>query len=58
MEGKEKDMDGMYLARLKSIRGFLFYVSSTYQYMNPYLKGLNITFDSWRPHRDEEGYKF
>jgi hypothetical protein len=25
--------------------------------MIPYLKGLHLTIDSWRPHRDEDGWR-
>jgi hypothetical protein len=39
------------------IRGFLIYVSRTYKAMVPYLKGLHLTLDSWRPNRDEEGWR-
>jgi hypothetical protein len=39
------------------IRGFLIYVSRTYKSMVPYLKGLHLTLDFWRPNRDEEGWR-
>ena len=39
------------------IRGFLIYVSRTYRAMVPYLKGLHLTLDFWRPGRDEEGWR-
>ena len=39
------------------IRGFLIYVSRTYKAMVPYLKGLHLTLDFWRPGRDEEGWR-
>jgi hypothetical protein len=39
------------------IRGFLIYVSRTYKSMVPYLKGLHLTLDFWRPDRDEEGWR-
>ena len=42
---------------LERIRGFLIYVSRTYRWMVPYLKGLHLTIDSWREDRDEEGYR-
>ena len=38
-------------------RGFLVYLSRTYPSIVPYLKGLHLTIDSWRPLRDEEGWK-
>ena len=40
---------------MESIRGFLLYVSSTYRYMTPYMKGVYLTLDSWIPFRYEEG---
>lgn len=43
--------------RLEQIRGFLIYVSRTYPWMPPYLKGLHLTIDSWRPGRDKQGFK-
>jgi hypothetical protein len=43
--------------RLLQIRGFLVYVSRAYPWMPPYLKGLHLTIDSWRPGRGKDGYK-
>jgi hypothetical protein len=43
---------------LQSIRGFLVYVARTYQMMVPYLKGIHNTIDSWRPGRNEDGWKY
>ena len=48
---------GMSRERMDSIRGFLVYVSSTYKYMTPYLKGVNLTLDSWIPFRDKERWR-
>ena len=45
------------LARLLQIRGFLMYVVRTYPWINPYMKGLHLTIDSWRPHRGLDGFK-
>ena len=44
-------------ADLLSWRGFLIYVSRTYHMMKPYLKGLHLTVDSWRPARGADGWK-
>ena len=55
MEDKEEgslDRDNM-----ESIRGFLVYVAKMYRDMNPYLKGLHLTLDSWRPFRGNGGCK-
>ena len=38
-------------------RGFLVYVTRTYPSMVPYLKGIHLTLDSWRPQRDADGWK-
>jgi hypothetical protein len=38
-------------------RGFLVYVSRTYPSMVPYLRGVHLTLDSWRPWRKEDGWK-
>ena len=43
--------------RLESCRGFLVYVSNTYRAMIPYLKGIHLTVDSWRPDRDDDGWR-
>jgi hypothetical protein len=42
---------------LERIRGYLTYVSRTYRWMVPYLKGIHLTIDSWREDRDTEGYR-
>ena len=54
MESSEKD--GMDNSKMESIRGLLVYMSRTYWDMNPYLKGLHLTLDSWIPLRDKEGW--
>jgi hypothetical protein len=33
------------------------YVSMTYTSLIPYLKGIYLTLNSWRPDRDKEGWK-
>jgi len=45
------------LHRLLQIRGFLIYVVRTYKWLNPYIKGLHLTIDSWRPGRAANGFK-
>jgi hypothetical protein len=42
---------------LESYRDFLIYISRTYPSITPYLKGIHLTLDSWRPWRDDEGWK-
>jgi hypothetical protein len=46
------------LQRLLEIRGFLMYVVRTYPWLNPYIKGLHLTVDSWQPRRAEDGLKW
>jgi hypothetical protein len=43
---------------LERIRGFLIYVARTYPSMVPFLKGVHLTLDSWRPGRDADGWRF
>ena len=49
--------EGLPYQDLLSCRGFLIYISRTYRPFKPYLRGLHKTIDSWRPYRDEEGWK-
>ncbi len=48
------------LQRLLETRGFLMYVVRTYTWLNPYIKGLHLMVDSWRPGRAEaeDGFKW
>ena len=58
-----RELDGMLardllpLQRLLEIRGFLIYVVRTYPWLNPYIKGLHLTVDSWRPGQEASGFK-
>ena len=45
------------LARLLQIRGFLMYVVRTYPWINPYMKGLHLTINSWRPFCGPDSFK-
>jgi len=42
---------------LEKYRGYLVYISRTYPVMTPYLKGVHLTLDSWRPWRKDDGWK-
>lgn len=42
---------------LESHRGFLIYLVRTYPAINPYLKGIHLTLDSWRPWRKDDGWR-
>ena len=39
------------------IRGFLMYVVWTYPWLNPYMKGMHLTIDSWQAGHAEDGFK-
>jgi hypothetical protein len=49
--------DHLPLARLLQVRGLFMYVVWTYPWINPYMKGLHLTLDSWRPFRGADGFK-
>lgn len=42
---------------LESYRGYLIYIGRTYPAIVPYLKGIHLTLDSWRPWRAEDSWK-
>ena len=42
---------------LERKRGFLVHLSMTFSSLVPFLKGLHLTIDSWRPLRNEDGWK-
>jgi hypothetical protein len=42
---------------LESYSGFLIYICRTYPAINPYLKGIHLTLDSWRPWCSEDFWK-
>jgi hypothetical protein len=39
------------------IRGFLMYVVCTCPWLNPYMKGMHLTVDSWQPDQAEDAFK-
>ena len=43
--------------RFQSGKGFLVHISLCYEFMQPYLKGFHLSENSWRPNRDEDGWK-
>ena len=47
----------LHFKALESATGFLIYVAMTYPSLKPYLKGLYLTLNSWRPNRDHHGWK-
>jgi len=42
---------------LEQRRGFFVHLQRTYPCITPFLKGLHLTLDSWRPGRDSEGWR-
>ena len=38
-------------------RGFLIHLAMTFPTITPYLKGIHLTVDGWRPNRVDEGWK-
>jgi len=42
---------------LETIRGFLQYLTKTYPSVTPYLKGIHLSVDGWRPDRNGEGWR-
>ena len=49
--------EGLNRELLEKKRGFLIYVGLTYPMLVPYFKGIHLTLESWRDHRDEDGWK-
>eukprot|EP00957_Ditylum_brightwellii_P092760 7062738-Ditylum_brightwellii.AAC.1 len=39
-------------------RGFLIHMVEVYPMLVPHLKGIHLTFESWRPDQDQEGWKY
>lgn len=42
---------------LEQKRGFLVHLQRTYPCITPFLKGIHLTLDSWRPGRDADGWR-
>jgi hypothetical protein len=49
--------NGIEHKQLEQHRGVLVYISRTYPAITPYLKGIHLTLDSWRPWRKSDGWK-
>lgn len=45
MQNADVDLD---VAEMLSDRGFLIYIGRTYKELNPFFKGIHLTFDGWR----------
>jgi len=42
---------------LEALRGFFIHLKRTFPIITPYLKGIHLTLDGWRPRRDSEMWK-
>ena len=42
---------------LESMRGFFIHLMRTFPIITPYLKGIHLTLDGWRPQRDSDMWK-
>jgi hypothetical protein len=51
------DPEGMDHQLFERKRDFLIHMVQTYPALNPYLKGIHGTIDSWRKNRDENGFR-
>ena len=51
-----EDSEVMHRSSMELIREFLVYANRTYRDINPYLKGLYLTLDIWRPYEYKEGW--
>jgi hypothetical protein len=57
-QGSEETPEGkIHFKTTEQFVGFMVYVSMTYTSLIPYLKGIYLTLNSWRPDRDKEGWK-
>jgi hypothetical protein len=52
-----ESLEGTDRRRMESDRGFLIYVAQACPSLVPYLKGVHLTIDSWRPDRNSQGWK-
>jgi len=50
-------VEGLVFKRLESTRGYLVHMQLTYPALTPYLKGLHLKLNSWRPGRNADGLK-
>lgn len=55
-EARPTEVGGLDRKLLERARGFLVYVARAYTPLRPYLKGLHLTIDGWRPDR-EDGWR-
>ena len=52
-----EDLPDINLKELESKVGFLVHLSMSYPLMKPFLRGIYLTLNAWRPQRDEHGWK-
>jgi len=56
--GKDSEAGLFAHKKLERERGHLVYLCRAYPAITPFLKGVHHTLDSWRPGRDQDGWKF
>ena len=57
-EEMKKSCDGLLAFKpLERDRGFFVHLGMTFPSFNPFLKGIHLTLDSWRPNRKDDGWK-
>jgi hypothetical protein len=57
LRGHHDDPEGLDHKLLERKRGFLVHMVQTYPGLNPYLKGVHGSLDSWRRNQDENGFR-
>jgi hypothetical protein len=57
LEELGEEPKGIDRSHMESDRGFLNYVTQAYPALVPYLKGIHLTIDGWRPDRNDQGWK-
>ena len=56
-QDKIKSTDLLDRKQLEKHRGFMVHVPMAYPSLKPYLKGMHLTLEMWRPNRDKQGWK-
>jgi hypothetical protein len=57
MSGAIQDGPTIEHKTMEKYRGYLIYLCRSYPAINPYLKGIHLTLDSWRPWRKDDSWK-
>lgn len=57
IQAEMEESDTIDFKQLERSRGFLIYIARTFPMLTPYLKGIHLSLDSWRPWRRQDGWK-